>query len=92
LSCLSQNNLLDSHQSGFKAAHSTEMALLAVTESLRNARGSSLSSVLILLDLSPAFDTLKHQIILSTLGELGIAGTALSLFTSYLTDRTYHME
>ena len=53
-SSLSQNNLLDPHQSGFKATHSTETALLTVTESLRVARGSSLSSVLILLDLSAA--------------------------------------
>lgn len=90
-SYLSLNNLLDPHQSGFKTAHSTETALLAVSESLRAARASSLSSVLILLDLSAAFDTVNHQILLSTLAELGIAGSALSWFTSYLTDRTYQV-
>jgi len=72
----SQNNLLDPHQSGFKAAHSTETALLTVTESLRVARGSSLSSVLILLDLSAVFDTVNPQVLLSTLAELGIARSA----------------
>jgi len=90
-SYLSQNNLLDPHQSGFKAAHSTKMDLLALTESLCDARGSSLSSVVILLDLSAAFDTVKHQILLSTLAKLGIAGTALSWFTSYRTDCTYQV-
>ncbi|KAK3562783.1 hypothetical protein QTP86_009284 [Hemibagrus guttatus] len=49
---LMQNNLHDPNQSGFKAAHSTETALLAVTEKLHAARSAKLSSVLILLDLS----------------------------------------
>jgi hypothetical protein len=62
-----------------------------VTESLRAARASSLSSVLILLDLSAAFDTVNHQILLATLAELGIAESALSWFTSYLTNRTYQV-
>ncbi|KAK3533229.1 hypothetical protein QTP70_013668 [Hemibagrus guttatus] len=60
---LMQNNLHDPNQSGFKAAHSTETALLAVTEKLHAARSAKLSSVLILLDLS-------------TLRSLGICGTA----------------
>ena len=91
LSSYLSHNLLDPHQSGFKAAHSTETALLAVTESLRAARASSLSSVLILLNLSAAFDTVNHQILLATLAELGIADSALPWFTSYLTNRTYQV-
>ena len=88
---LHQNNLLDPHQSGFKAGHSTETALLAVTESLRAAGANSLSSVLILLDLSAAFDTVNHQILLSTLEGMGVSGSALSLFASYLTERSYQV-
>ncbi len=49
---LSQNNKLDAKQSGFRSGHSTETALLSVTEALRIAKGDSKSSVLILLDLS----------------------------------------
>ncbi len=63
----------------------TENTLLAVTE----ARAASLSFVVILLDISAAFDTVNHQILLSTLQELGVSGSALPLFTSYLKDRTY---
>ena len=59
----SQNNLLDLHQSGFRPAHLTETALLTVKESLQTAQAASLSSVLILLDLSAAFDTVNHFIL-----------------------------
>ncbi len=85
---LAQNNLLDNKQSGFKSGHSTETALLSVTEALRLARVASKSSVLILLDLSAAFDTVNHQILLSTLMKMVISGTALQWFKSYLSGRS----
>ncbi|KAK3544722.1 hypothetical protein QTP86_026121, partial [Hemibagrus guttatus] len=88
---LMQNNLHDPNQSGFKAAHSTETALLAVTEKLHAARSDKLSSVLILLDLSAAFDTVNHKTLLSTLRSLGICGTAWEWFASYLDGRSYQV-
>ncbi len=89
---LTQNNLLDSNQSGFRCGHSTKTALLSVVEALRLARVDSKSSILILLDLSAAFDMVNHQILLSTLLGKGISGTALQWFESYLSDRSFKVS
>ncbi|KAK3556070.1 hypothetical protein QTP70_004378 [Hemibagrus guttatus] len=86
------NNLHDPNQSGFKAEHSTETALLAVTEKLHAARSAKLSSVLILLDLSAAFDTVNRKTLLSTLRSLGICGTAWEWFASYLDGCSYQRD
>ncbi len=66
-------------------------ALLSVTEALRVAKADSKSSVLILLDLSAAFDTVNHQILLSTLSSLGITGIPLRWVESYLTGRSFRV-
>ncbi len=77
------------NQSGFRHGHSTETALLSVTEALQIAKADSKSSVLILLDLSAAFDTVNHQILMSTLSSLGITGIPISW--SYRNDRLFRL-
>ncbi len=89
---LTQNNLLDSNQSGFRSGHSTETVLLSVVEALRLARADSKSSILLLLYLSAAFDKVNHQILLSTLLAKGISGTTIQWFESYLSDRSFKVS
>ncbi len=88
---LTQNNLLDSNQSGFRSGHSTETALLSVVEALQE-RIPNLQYFNIFLDLSTAFDMVNHQILLSTLLAKGISGTALQWFESYLSDRFFKVS
>ncbi len=65
---------------------------MSVTEVLRSARAESKSSVLILIDLSAAFNTVNRQILLSILSSLGITRTALHWFESYLTGRSFRVS
>ncbi|KAK1797763.1 hypothetical protein P4O66_008116, partial [Electrophorus voltai] len=82
------NQLHDPYQSGYKLTHSTETAFIAVMEK-PVAKAAKLSSVLILLDLSAAFDTVSHNIQLSVLSNLGVTGSAWKWFRSYLEGWSY---
>ena len=82
------NGLEDLFQSAYKKHHSTETALLRVFNDLLNSIDAGNICILNLLDLSAAFDTIDHDILLNRLkSSLGISGTALTWFESYLTGR-----
>ncbi|KAK1792171.1 hypothetical protein P4O66_012070, partial [Electrophorus voltai] len=83
------NQLHDPNQFGYKPARSTETALIGVTEKLHAAKAAKQSSVLILLELSAAFDTVNHNILLSVLSRLGVTGSAWRWFQSYLEGQSY---
>ena len=88
LSHLQENNLSNPFQSAYRAGCSTETVLLRIVNDILSALDNDNISVLLLLDLSAAFDTLDHQILLSRLNSVfGIQSTALQRFHSYLSDR-----
>ena len=75
--------MIEEFQSGFRVHHSTETALVKVTNELLLAFDSGVVSVLVLLDLSAAFDTINNSILLQRLEHvIGIKGTALGWFKS----------
>ena len=86
---LAQGDMLEPFQSAYRVFHSTESALLRVVNDLLLACDRGDVSVLSLLDLSAAFDTLDHQILLHRLQtSFGLSGTVLKWFASYLQERT----
>ena len=88
LAHLQENSLCNPFQSAYHTRHSTKTALLCVVNDLLNAMDEDKISVLLLLDLSAAFDTIDHQILLSCLKTVfGIRSTVLQWFQPYLLDR-----
>ena len=87
------HNIFDMFQYGFKALHSTESALLRVFNYLLVATDSGDSAILMLLDLTAAFDRIDHSILISGLEHcVGIRGTALEWFRSYLSQRSFSVK
>ncbi|KAF7247602.1 Cytosolic 5'-nucleotidase 3A [Varanus komodoensis] len=84
---LDETDYLDPFQSGFRPGYSTESALVALYDDLCREKDRGSASVLVLLDLSAAFDTIDHGILLDRLAGLGVGGTALQWFRSYLNGR-----
>ncbi|GAA6088096.1 uncharacterized protein LOC116682632, partial [Tachysurus ichikawai] len=77
---------------GFRSRHSTESALFRVHNDILGALDVKSSVVLVLLDLTAAFDTVDHAILISHLQHVvGLQGAVLNWFSSYLTNRTFIM-
>ncbi|KAF7251055.1 Calcium uptake protein 2, mitochondrial [Varanus komodoensis] len=72
---LDETDYLDPFQSGFRPGYGTESALVALYDDLCRERDRGSVSLLV-LDLSAAFDTIDHGILLNRLAGLGVGGTA----------------
>ena len=86
---LTSNSLLNPFQSVYTKFYPTQTTLLSLHDHLSNAISMQQVSCLCLLDLSAAFDTLDHSILLHSLSTwFGISSVSLQWFTSYLSSRT----
>ena len=86
---LHDNCLHEVYQSAYKPCHSTESALIRVQNDILIEIDNDNCVMLLFLDLSAAFDTVNHQVLLSRLSDrFGIKETVLSWFESYLQGRT----
>ncbi len=90
---LDKNDLHNITQSAYRRYHSTETAILRVHNDLVCAIDRKRMTVLILLDLSAAFDTIDHDILLRRLkNRFGIQGVPLEWFRSYLCRRSQRVQ
>ena len=64
---MTSNHLTHKFQSAYRAGHSTETALFRVVNDILTASDANQVSILTLLDLSTAYDTIDHSILLSRL-------------------------
>ena len=90
---LSSNNLNSTKQFGYKKDHSTKTLLLKIVNKLLTSFDNNIPCVVLLLDLSAAFDTVNHKKLLDILYcDLRVVGTAYEWFKSFLTNRTLHVK
>ena len=89
---LMENNLLFEKQFGFRSGHSTEHALVELIDKIHDAFNNNCHTLGIFIDLSKAFDTVDHEILLKKLHLYGVRGNSLKWFDSYLSNRKQYIE
>ena len=89
---LNKYNLLSPCQSGNKRNHSTETININTTDRILKSMDQKKLTALILIDLSKAFDSIDHSILLQKLKAVGVSLSALEWFQSFLTDRRQYVR
>ena len=89
---LTENNILFNLQFGFRCQHSTEHAIVELADKILNGFSEEKYTLGVFIDLSKAFDTVDHQILLKKLSLYGVKGKSLEWFESYLSERKQYIE
>ena len=91
-SYFSSNKYLHENQYGFRKNHSTEYSILEIIDRIALDLDKGNMPLAIYLDLSKAFDTLNHGILIDKLQYYGVSHNALNWFRTYLQNRLYYVE
>lgn len=91
-SYIDKNNILNQNQYGFRSNRSTSMAILDFVEKVSTSLDNGFTTTGIFLDLSKAFDTINHEILLKKLNFYGIRGKPLKWIENYLQDRKQFVD
>ena len=89
---IEENRLLYQAQYGFRKSHSTQHAILDITNTIRTNVDKRLFSCGIFTDLKKAFDTVNHGILLNKLEHCSFCGIINDWFSSYLSNKTQTTE
>ena len=87
-----QNKLFSTSQYGFRDGHSTEFAILETTNRIHDYLNNGLNPIAVYMDLSKAFDTINHEILLSKLNKYGVSNIELNWFSNYLANRFQYVS
>lgn len=92
MSHLEDNKLLSEYQFGFRSNRSTETATAYFIDQIRKAMDNGQYTGAIYIDLSKAFDTISHSVLIDTLPQYGISGNALNWLSDYLFSRSQQVS
>ena len=84
---LNSDNILYKKQFGFQKGHSAEHAILQLVDQISNSFEKNLFTLADFIDLSRAFDTVNHNILICKLKNYGIRGKNLEWFEGYVNNR-----
>uniref|UniRef100_A0A8C6SLB0 Reverse transcriptase domain-containing protein n=1 Tax=Neogobius melanostomus TaxID=47308 RepID=A0A8C6SLB0_9GOBI len=89
---LIKNNILYNYQFGFRKCHSAHMALIELVDRIYTALGKKEFAIGVFLDLSKAFDTVNHNILLQKLHKYGFRDNVYIWLYNYLTNREQYVS
>lgn len=80
---LEKHNILLSVQSGFRRSHGTGTALIKINDDIITAQDQGMATIMVLLDMSKAFDSVSHDLLIAKLYHHGIRGMTWEWFKEY---------
>ena len=86
-----KNDIIYKHQYGFRSNHSTTLAITEITDFIYKTLDQGNFILGLYLDISKAFDTVCHDILLKKLSHYGLRGSIYNWFKSYLQDRKQYV-